>query len=98
LIRPAITLWDHFESHTPTGFGHRTEPYARIQSKGENRENVSDFGCTLDDGWVNKRKTGKSLWQDFSKFGGIYTMNADGSNVTLIDPTSDSAADPDWRP
>jgi len=29
---------------------------------------------------------------------GIYTMNADGSNVTIIDPTSDSAAQPDWRP
>jgi Tol biopolymer transport system component len=29
---------------------------------------------------------------------GIYTMNADGSNVTIIDPTSDSAAHPDWRP
>jgi TolB protein len=29
---------------------------------------------------------------------GIYTMNADGSNVTIIDPTDTSAADPDWRP
>jgi Tol biopolymer transport system component len=29
---------------------------------------------------------------------GIYTMNSDGSNVTIIDPTSDSAAQPDWRP
>jgi len=29
---------------------------------------------------------------------GIYTMNADGSDVTIIDPTTDSAGDPDWRP
>ena len=29
---------------------------------------------------------------------GIYTMNADGSNVTIIDPTTDSAAFPDWKP
>ena len=26
---------------------------------------------------------------------GIYTMNADGSNVTIIDPTTDSATDPE---
>ena len=29
---------------------------------------------------------------------GIYTMNSDGSDVTEIDPTSSSAAFPDWRP
>lgn len=29
---------------------------------------------------------------------GIYTMNSDGSGVTIIDPISSSAAFPDWRP